>query len=387
MSHRIAEVATADLSVRYLLRRQIEALGDEGFEVEAVCAPGPHLEGLAASGLVLHGVPMRRELAPRDDLRSFVELVRLFRERRYDVVITHTPKAGLLAPAAARLAAVPVVIHTVHGFLFHDRMPLRHRALGRLVEQPPARFAHHLFFQSREDYERAHRAVLKRRSRLDYVGNGIETSAFPVPDPRRRREARGRLGLPVDSFVVGTVGRLVWEKGYAELMAAATALRSRHREMVFVAAGPFEPDQSDGLTQADVGRAEGGGAIRFVGHQDDMPAFYAALDLFVLPSHREGIPRSLMEASGTGLAVVASDIRGCREVVDPGVTGLLCRVRDGASLTAGIEELYRDPTRRRAMGIAGRDRILAQFDECSVRARWAAAVRRAIGDRRSRVAS
>ena len=123
MGLRIAQVATSDVSVRLLLLDQIKALEAAGHQVAAVCAPGPWVESVRGAGVKVETVPMEREIAPLHDIRSTVALTRLFRERKFDVVHTHTPKAGLIGPLAARLAGVPHVVHTVHGLLFHDRMP------------------------------------------------------------------------------------------------------------------------------------------------------------------------------------------------------------------------------------------------------------------------
>ncbi|HEX2027365.1 MAG TPA: glycosyltransferase family 4 protein [Nitriliruptorales bacterium] len=384
MPVRMAQVATADLSIRYLLRTQLAALTDAGYEVTAVCAPGPSVGLLRQEGLRVETVPMVRELRPRADLRSLVALIRLFRRHAFDVVVTHTPKAGLVAPVAAQLAGVPLVLHTVHGLLFHDRMPLLQRLAGLAAETFTARWADHLLFQSAEDVRVAQALRLKRRAHLGYIGNGVDTARFHPATPDVREEVRRALGVPGDAFVVGTVGRLVREKGYGELFAAAQDLLHRHPGMHLVVIGPSEPDQSDGLREADLARWRGHPNVRLLGHREDVDRLYAAMDLFVLPSHREGIPRSLMEASASGLPVVASDIRGCREVVIPGVTGTLVPVRDARQLARAIESLARDRHRCSAMGLAGRDRLVAHFDERLVIERLLAILATLLGSRAMR---
>ncbi|MGA7513365.1 MAG: glycosyltransferase, partial [Candidatus Sulfotelmatobacter sp.] len=122
MALRVAQVATTDVSIRLLLLDQIKALKADGHEVVAVCAPGPGVENIRGAGVTVQTVPMVREIAPLDDISSVVALARCFRQHKFDVVHTHTPKAGLIGPIAARLARVPQVVHTVHGLLFHDRM-------------------------------------------------------------------------------------------------------------------------------------------------------------------------------------------------------------------------------------------------------------------------
>lgn len=371
MKARIAEIATTDMSIRYLLLHQIRALEDAGHEVTAICAPGPRVAALESAGLRVRTVGFVRELSPGRDLGALVELVRLFKRESYDAVITHTPKAGLIAPLAAQIAGVPLVIHTVHGLLFHDRMRAPRRLAGMMYEGLTAAFSDRLFFQSADDLEWARRLRPKAAERLFYIGNGVDTREFR-PQAANGSSIRASLGLRGDAFVVGTVGRLVWEKGYAELFDAAHALSTRHRDVVFVVVGPLEDDQRDALSRGDVARLSAFPYIRFLGHRDDMPALYGAMDLFALPSHREGIPRALMEASASGLPVVASDIRGCREVVVDGVTGLLFPMGDARALAQRVEAIHRDPERGAAMGQAGREHVVENFEEAVSAARVAA---------------
>ena len=129
MGLRIAQVATSGVSIMLLLLDQIKALEADGHSVVAVCAPGPWVESVRSEGVTVHTVPMEREISPLHDIRSALGLARCFRQHKFDVVHTHTPKAGLIGPIAARLARVPQVVHTVHGLLFHDRMPRSRQAI------------------------------------------------------------------------------------------------------------------------------------------------------------------------------------------------------------------------------------------------------------------
>jgi glycosyltransferase involved in cell wall biosynthesis len=167
------------------------------------------------------------------------------------------------------------------------------------------------------------------------------------------------LGIPSDRVVVGFVGRLVAEKGIPELLRA-WQLRESDFELLIL--GPPDPTKSDALSQSTIAEAEDSG-VRFLGHRDHVEEFYRALDVFVLPSHREGFPRAAMEAAASGLAVVATDIRGCREVVDHRLNGLLVPARDPIRLAAAIDELVMDPVARMSMGEQGRKKARAEFDE------------------------
>ena len=164
-------------------------------------------------------------------------------------------------------------------------------------------------------------AVLERlhvpARKLHLLGNGVDLVRFQ-PRPAEAATARQSLGVGDDQVVAGVVGRLVWEKGFAELFEAARRLRRTRPEVVVVVVGPTDPAKSGSLTQADIDRARAEAGVIFLGERRDVEALYPGFDLFVLPSHREGFPRSAMEAAACGLPIVASDIRGCRQVVDHG---------------------------------------------------------------------
>jgi glycosyltransferase involved in cell wall biosynthesis len=162
--------------------------------------------------------------------------------------------------------------------------------------------------------------------------------------------------------VVGLVGRLVAEKGYREVFDAARRIRVTHQKARFVVVGPPDLEKADAISQGEIDRAVDAG-VQFVGMRDDVESLYPAMDLYVLASHREGFPRSAMEAAAMRLPIVATDIRGCRQVVDHGVNGLLVAVRDATSLAEAIGELVAAAELRRTMGDAGRQKAVAEFDD------------------------
>jgi glycosyltransferase involved in cell wall biosynthesis len=316
---------------------------------------------------------MMREMHPLEDMRSLVELYRFFRHRHFDVVHTHTVKAGLLGPLAAQLAGVPVVLHTVHGLLFHDEMPRAKRSLFWLAEKFTSSFTDCLLSQSLEDVDVAVRSRLCAPGTINYLGNGIDVQLFsPLSTIESREITRRSFGFGTASFVIGTVARLVYEKGLAELFEAAERLTSLHPEVRFLVIGPQETDQNDGVPATQIASMNRRGAVVFAGWRSDMPACYAAMDAFLLPSHREGIPRACMEASAMELPVIASDIRGCREVVLHCKTGLLVPVRDVDAIVAAVEELLANGSRATAMGRRGRRHIVENHDHRNVLARLCA---------------
>ena len=220
--------------------------------------------------------------------------------------------------------------------------------------------------QNPEDLELLARLGVPRQ-KLVLLGNGVDLQRFHPPSGADgRRHIRTELGVDTDAVVVGVVARLVWEKGFRELFGAAEQLRDTHPEIVFVVVGSSDENKADAIGPAELERASRRGHFVFAGARHDMERVYPAFDLFVLPSHREGFPRSAMEAAACGVPVIATDIRGCRQVVSHEETGLLVPLRDPARLADAIAELAADPDRRRRMGHAGRQKAEAEFDDRDV---------------------
>jgi glycosyltransferase involved in cell wall biosynthesis len=362
---RLIHLTTTDMSLALLLGPQLRAFAAAGYEVIGMSAAGDWVDELEAAGI--RHVPLRhatRAIAPVHDTRALAELRSRFRELRPDVVHTHNPKPGVYGRLAARAARVPVIVNTVHGLYATPDDRRAKRAIVYTLERLAARCSHAELVQNPEDIE-----VLARlgvpRSRLHLLGNGIDLERFdPARVPAARvADIRAEIGAGPDDVVCGLVGRLVWEKGYREVFTAAAQLRARLPQLRIVVVGPRDADKSDAVTPLDVDRAEREGGVRFVGLRHDVEALYAAMDLHVLASHREGFPRSPMEASAMGVPVVATDIRGCRQAVDDRVTGLLVPVRDAGALAAAIEALTLDPELRARMGEAAQRKAATEFDQ------------------------
>lgn len=365
MRPRLIHLTTVDLSLRALLSYQLRRFAEEGFEVIGASAPGPHVAALEAEGIGHLAVPsLTRSWTPGRDARALGELHRLFRREAPTIVHTHNPKSGVLGRVAARTARVPVVVNTVHGLYANPALPPLRRSAIRAAERLAGRLSHHELFQSEEDHSFALRTRMVPASRAGWLGNGVDVRRFDpaAVDPGAAAALRRSWGAAEGDVVVGTVGRLVREKGHEELFEAASALRGELPRLRFVVVGPDEPGKEDRLGPAAVEAARAAGVV-FHGEEWDMPPVYAAFDVFALPSHREGVPRSAIEAMAMARPVVATDIRGCREVVAPGETGILVPPRDPGELARAIRTLATDPGLAGRMGEAGRSRAVARFDE------------------------
>lgn len=365
---RVAHVTTVDLSLRYLLLNQLQRIQDEGYEVFGISADGPDVSVLEANGIPHFAVPMTRRFTPLADLRCLWELVRIMRREKFDVVHTHTPKAGLLGQLAARLAGVPVVANTLHGFYFHDGTKSATRRFYVWTERIAAKCSDTILSQNREDMATAVTERIASPDQLKWLGNGVDVTRF---DRRRIADAtlealRREIGIDSGAPVVGFVGRLVEEKGILDLLQAAKTVVEAIPNTQFLIIGPSDEVKPDAL-RPDV--AELYGVVdncRFVGLRNDMPELYALMDVLVLPSYREGFPRAPMEASAMGVPAIVTDIRGCRETVDHGENGLLFPAGNANALAQSLIALLEDDERRAKMGATGRQIAEDRFDEQKV---------------------
>jgi glycosyltransferase involved in cell wall biosynthesis len=361
----VAHVTTAAISLRYLLLGQLEAIVDRGYGVTGVSSPGEDAAELPVRGIEHQPVAMTRRLTPLSDLRSLLALYRLMRRERFTIVHAHNPKPGLLAQVAARLARVPVVVNTLHGFYFHDGMNPWVRRFYVAMEKLAARCSDVILSQNEEDVDTAIREGIAPEERIRFLGNGIDLRRFDPASfsPDAGRRVRAGLGIPEDAPVVGFVGRLVAEKGLRDLLEAARLVLERFPATRFLIVGGADREKADAIT-TEVARVLGVfPACVFAGVRQDMPEVYRAMDVFTLPSYREGFPRAPMEASAMKVPCVVTDIRGCRQAVTHGRNGFLVPAGDSRALAAAILALLRDPVLRRRLGEEGRRRALADFDE------------------------
>ncbi len=378
---KLLHICAVGFTVKNLLRPQIDYFLARGLQVEVACSPGAEVTELQHQGYTVHPVPIERRIAPGSNLRSVLALTGLIRRQRYDAVHVHTPVASVLGRLAARLAGTPCLLYTAHGFYFHDEMPRRTYRLYHSIERAAGWLTDLILTQSREDFETAAKTRLCPRAKLRYLGNGVDLERFRRDrlEPRAQQALGQALGIPAGAFpVIGMTGRITAEKGYRELIAALAQVRRTFPQTCLLVIGGQLSSERDAF-QGELGdRLQQQGLtaqVIFTGFRSDIPELLGLLDIFCLPSYREGLPRSILEAMAMELPVVTTDIRGCREAVVPGETGLIVPPRQSQPLAAALEQLASQAEQRRQWGRAGRARVAAEFDERFVFERLAAAYR------------
>ena len=371
MNPRVLHVTTVPMTLRFLAGHVAHAKS-KGFEVHALSSPGEALDECARGMQIeVHAVVMSRRITPLVDLAALWRIVGVIRHVRPTIVDAHTPKGGLLAMMAATLCRVPVRIYHQHGLPLMTATGLKRRIL-RWTERTACRLAHQVICVSESLREVMIGEGLCPPERIKVLEHGSidGVEADERFNPARiatelAQVVRARYQIPPGALVIGFVGRIVRDKGVIELAESWRALREECPSLHLLVVGPFE---SQDPIPADVeATLRSDPRIHLAGMVHDMPSIYRALDFLVLPTYREGLPASLLEAAAMEVPVIATRIPGCVDAVSDGETGLLVPVRDVEALTAAIRMYVGDAELRRRHGAKGRDRALRVFDPEMIR--------------------
>ena len=338
-----------------------KALANRQVHVEGGGAGGDGYEPkIRALGIPFQELPVDKGgVNPLADLRLIVALYRWYREGRPDVVHHFTIKPVIYGSIAARLAGVPRIINTITGlgYVYTERRGIL-RWIVDCLYRIALKFSHRVFFQNEDD-----RALFVGGGLVDPAitslvpGSGVDTERFRPEVTSAQRSA------PVHGATILMLSRVLRDKGALEFVEAARYVTRIMPDVRFHIVGEIDVRNPTAVSGATVRAWQREGVIEWFGHTDEVRPYIARADIVVLPSYREGTPRSLLEASAMGKPVIATDVVGCREVVEHGRTGILVPVRDSEALAKAIIELVRDPERRARMGAAGREKMLREFDE------------------------
>lgn len=347
---RIAHVCSSDLSIPALMPFCTPLL-ERGWDITMITPDGPFARRPMPAGM--HWLPFRlkRRIDFAGDLAATVQLARYLKAGNFHIVHTHNIKSGQIGRVVATAMRTPIVVHTVHGMAYSLETPPLKRLGHAVLERVASVGCDLVFSQSREDLETYAATRVVRRDKLVWIGNGIDLRRFDPTSPAlmtARQRIRDELGIGSDEVVFFSAGRLIVEKGFLELFEAAGRARARDPRVRLVVAGALDERVDTLDTQTlDAARARD---VLLLGRREDMPELYAASDVVVLASWHEGMPRVLMEGAAMGKPLLASDVRGCREIVQPPRHGLLVPVRDAAALERALLELARDDQLRARLG-------------------------------------
>jgi glycosyltransferase involved in cell wall biosynthesis len=331
-----------------------------GYDVTVATRVRSHGDDIRAAGMNVITLPwQRRSTNAWNELRTLASLYKLYRTHRPDLVHHIALKPVLYGSLVARVAGTRRVINAVAGFGYSfvaggPRAAIARRILrasfAHMSNQPDAR----VLVQNPDDERVLKDSGLVRADRLVVIpGSGVDVDRYaPAPD-----------GEPAGVPRVTLVSRMLWSKGVGDFVEAARLLKAKGVEFEAVLVGDPDPDNPQSIPDSTLRDWHDEGVVVWWGHEDDIPSVWASSHVAVLPSHREGLPKTLLEAAACGRPMVATDVPGCREVVAHGRSGLLVPAKDPQLLAGAIENLVTDPRARTAMGRAARADAVEKFSE------------------------
>jgi glycosyltransferase involved in cell wall biosynthesis len=350
----------------YFFTGQVSYMKAQGFEVRALSSPGELLAKFAQEEQVtVHAVEMPRRITPIQDLGALFHLWRTLRQIHPQIVDAHTPKGGLLGTIGAWLAKVPIRIYHIHGLPLMTAKGYK-RLLLRWSEKVACLLADQVFCVSHSVREVVVSEGLCPAAKVKVLLKGSINGVDAINwfNPARvgetdRQEIRRQYGISADALVVGFVGRIVRDKGIAELVSAWKTLSKEFPQLHLLVVGEFE--SQDAVSPEVEHSLRNDSRIHLTGIAWNMPQLYAAMDVLVLPTYREGFPVVPLEAAAMQLPIVATRVPGCIDAIQDGGTGTLVPPRDTEELAEAIRTYLKDPELRRQHGRAARDRVLQDF--------------------------
>ncbi len=359
-------IATVPETLVAFMSHQVEVLNTCGFEVHTITSPGlEQFPGNQKLNSIRHEIAMTRGMSPGGDLVALYRLWRTLRQIRPAIVQTRTPKAGFLGMIASWAARVPVRVYTIDGLPI-----LTQGFLGRIVLSATDFLACALATEvlcvsrSVRRFMVARGLCSRRKARVLGVGglHGIDIEEFNPDrfDAAGKARIRAQYGIPESSPVICYVGRLVPDKGIAELATAWRSLRTEFPEARLLLCGYFE--SAHPVRERLAAELQNDPRVHITGKWlSDMPPIYAAADVCVLPTYREGLSTVALEAAAMAVPIVATRVPGCVDAIRNGSTGLLVRPRSATELATALREVLQNPTLARRLGIEARTFISQHF--------------------------
>ncbi|MCT7546506.1 glycosyltransferase family 4 protein [Aliarcobacter cryaerophilus] len=357
-------ITTVPMSLATLVKGQAKYLSSY-FDVKLVTSFSEKNQEISkAEGVELKSIDMTRQITIIKDLKALIELYKYFKNQKPDIVYTFTPKAGLLGMMASFLSRVPVRIHNIVG------MPLMEATgkkfiLLKFIERLTYFFSTNLFCNSFGLKKFINENLTKKDVKVIAQGsiNGVDTEFFKNTKTLDEKELiRDKFKIDKKDFVITFVGRIVKDKGINELIEAFINLSKKYNNLKLLLVGDYE-EHLNPIKKENKILIDSLDSIITVGFQNDIRDFLSITDLFVLPSYREGLPNSLIEAGSFGIPLLATNINGCNEIIDDGITGILVEKKSAKKLEEAIDKLLEDKELYNSIKLKVRDRIIEKYEQ------------------------
>ncbi len=366
---KICQLCAVDFTVAKFLLPLIDGMKNKGWKVDVICSPGTYSSKLKNAGYDFHLIRIYRNFNVIKMLVSIYKVYKIFNKQKYDIVHVHSPIGSIIGRISAKLAGIPFVIYTAHGFYFHDDMPKIKYNFYFYIEKFLSKFTDLIFTQSFEDYKTAVKFNFLSKDKIFSIGNGVDKNKFdPLIDKSIIKKYKSELNISKNQFIVGMISRLVREKGLIEFLKAAQSIFQKNSNIVFVLIGERLSSDHDKDIKKELDFAKNlmKDNLKILGEREDIRELISILDLFCLPSWREGMPRSIIEAMMMAKPVIGTDIRGSRELILHKKTGLIIPVNNKKKLEDAITFFIKHKNLRNIYGHNGRKRAEIYFNEENV---------------------
>ncbi|MHC5353689.1 glycosyltransferase family 4 protein [Myroides sp. LJL115] len=361
---KILHVVSVSFALPYFIGDQINYLKENGVNPTIACSPSEDLLNFGSKySIPIFEVNISRRIDPITDLKSVYKLVQFIREEKFDFVIGHTPKGALLAMLASKLVGTKNRIYFRHGLVFETSRGFKLYLL-RFLEKLTSMCASQIVCVSQSVYdysvENGFGSALKNIVLNKGTCNGVDTIKYSKSNSEDKVKLLRKVGIPENNIVIGYVGRLSKDKGIRELVEAWKELLKKYSNISLLLVGPL--DERDGLDNSVLEFMEGESSIILTGNQKDTKLYYNLMDIFVLPSYREGFPTVVLEASSMELPIITTRSTGCKDSIIEGVTGVFSNISE-KDLSDKISYYIDNPGKRKEHGKNGREWILENFKQ------------------------
>jgi glycosyltransferase involved in cell wall biosynthesis len=352
--HKVLFIATVESHIINFHIPFIKYFQNKGYEVHVATQLGERRQELIDINVVLHDIGFTRCPYSPYNIKALQQLKNLMDVNKFDLVHVNTPIAAFLGRLAAKITNTKPVLYTAHGFHFYSGAPLKNWIMYYTMERLAAKWTDGLITMNEEDFIAACKLPIRcRRSIFKVHGVGIDIDKYDIKDINVRKRVRNNLGLTDDSVLILTVAEVNANKNHKQLINTIKQIETTKPIFCYIVGdGDYKLKLHNFVKQNGLETQ-----VRFLGFRRNIPDLLSASDIFCLFSHREGLPKCIMEAMAAGKPVIASDVRGNRDLIKDGVNGLLVPINDIGATKNAILNLINNEKLSESMGLQAKEII------------------------------
>lgn len=365
---KICQICAVDFTLKHFLVPLIKKL-EENYEVTTICTKGEYITHFKKKGHRYLELKISRNFNLFSHLKSISNLRKIFLKERFDIIHCHSPIASLITRLACINFKKKIIIYSAHGFYFHDQMNIFKKYCHIFLEKILSLNTNYIFTQSYEDYLDAIKYKFLNKENIFHISNGVNIDKFTNFNPSFSSEiANFKIENNIDkkNIIIGFIGRLSKEKGFEEFLTASEYLLNKYTNITIIVIGDFTHGKKSKAILSKLNKLKEKKDFINLGYKENIPFYLSIMNIFCLPSYREGMPRSIIEAMVCGKAIIATNIRGCREEIKNNYTGLLIPTKNSKALISSLENLISDKKLVEFLGKNAKNFAIENFNEKNV---------------------